>query len=102
LLIGQNHRRSRLRHPWHGLAGREKEKTDLPARPEEFGLRFASCGQWWPGSPIREDNGAVPDPDKIVKMQIAPIRLPGRNSQGLPPVPPRICCLKVTKRNAVS
>jgi hypothetical protein len=53
-----------------------------------------------PGSPIWEDNGAVPDPDKIVKMQIAPIRLPGRNRQGRLPVPPRICGLKVTKRNA--
>jgi hypothetical protein len=99
-----------LRHPWHGLAGREKEKTDLPARPEEFarrerginGAQICQCGQWWPRSPIWEDNGAVPDPDKIVKMQIAPIRLPGRNRQGRPPVPPLICCLKVTKRNAVS
>jgi hypothetical protein len=66
------------------------------------GAQICQCGQWWPRSPIWEDNGAVPDPDKIVKMQIAPIRLPGRNRQGLPPVPPRICCLKVTKRNAVS
>jgi hypothetical protein len=78
LLIGQDHRRSRRRHPRHGLAGGAKEKTDLPARLKSLpggnggsnGAQICQCGQW-PRSPIWEDNGAVPDPDKIVKMQIA-------------------------------
>jgi hypothetical protein len=56
----------------------------------------------WPVCHYRLDLADLSEPDKIVKMQIAPIRLPGRNRQGLPQVPPRICCLKVTKRNAVS